>query len=167
MVKKQLTKKQKDSSVDQVTPEEKEALGKAFGKVGQAMAGVHPGEEDQRTVPPQDDPFDLADPNWDSIDGWETASAMIWQPEEGDELHGIYDGSEPFLEGTLDTEVLKHFVVQRGTEIRYSFVGGQVFDKSLAKVSLNVGDLVKFTFLGQRDCKAGRVNLFDIRYKRK
>lgn len=123
-------------------------------------SGLNPGNVER-------DPFDGMDDNDWKGEGWETASAIIWQPEEGGELQGFYDGNEPFTEGTLDTEVLKHYVVERGSHIRHSFVGGQVFDKTIAKAKLEVGDLVKIVFIGQKDCKAGRVNLFDIKFRRK
>lgn len=110
-------------------------------------------------------PFDDVTGEWGD-EGWDTASAIIWQPEPGHELQGVYGGKEPFTEGTLDSDAMKHYVIERGSTVRHSFVGGQVFDRLMAQADICEGDLVKIVFLGQKDCKAGRVNLFDIKYKK-
>jgi len=101
----------------------------------------------------------------DVADGWETASAVIWRPAAGEVLQGVYDGSEPFVEGTLDNEVKKHYITDENG-VKYSFVGGQVFDKTIENAEIQEGYLIRVTFLGQADCKAGRVNLFDVKFKK-
>ena len=113
-----------------------------------------------------EDPFDEDTGDWGEDEGWSTASAVIWKPEAGHELWGTYDGNESFTEGTLETDALKHFVVEKGSEVRHSFVGGQVFDRTIKEAGITPGDLVKVKYLGQTDCKAGKVNLFDIKFKR-
>jgi len=98
-------------------------------------------------------------------DSWESASALIWRPEKGSVLQGVYTDVEPFTEGTLDTEVNKHYI-KDNAGITYSFVGGSVFDKAMARAKIQPGYRIRVTYLGQADCKAGRVNLFDIKYKK-
>lgn len=101
----------------------------------------------------------------DAADGWETASAVIWRPVAGEVLQGIYDGSEPFVEGTLENEVKKHYITDENG-VKFSFVGGQVFDKTIENAEIQQGYLIRVTFLGQAECKAGRVNLFDVKFKK-
>lgn len=126
-----------------------------------------PFDEDPYNGDPFDeDPFDEDTGDWGEDEGWNTATAVIWKPEEGQELWGTYDGNESFTEGTLETDALKHFVVEKGSEVRHSFVGGQVFDRTIKEAGITPGDLVKVKYLGQTDCKAGKVNLFDIKFKR-
>jgi len=100
--------------------------------------------------------------------GWEFASAQIWTPSINDTLQGIYDGSEPFTEGTLDTEVSKHYVLDAEGR-RFSFVGGSVFDKAINSAGIKAGMEVKITYLGKKDlAKDGkRVNLFEIKYRKR
>lgn len=102
----------------------------------------------------------------DDGEGWEFASAQIWEPEPGDIIQGIYDGSEPFTEGTLDTEVLKHFI-NTPKDGRFSFVGGAVFDKAIKSNNITPGLEVRIKFQGKKDLKkeGRRVNLFEIKYR--
>lgn len=101
------------------------------------------------------------------FEDWENATAVIWQPVVGEPLLGVYDGSVPFVEGTLDTEANKHYVVTKDN-IRYSFVGGQVLDKAILDAGIKAKDHIRITFLGQVDLKkAGhRANTWDIKFKR-
>lgn len=113
------------------------------------------------------DPFDDVPDAWNT-DNWQTATALIWKPEPGHVLMGVYDGSDKFTEGEIDNDVLKHFVIEWHTNIRYSFVGGSSFDKMIADSRLDKGDKVRVEYLGKRDTgKEGRrVNLFDVKYSK-
>ena len=99
--------------------------------------------------------------------GWQRGNSQIWTPEAGDAIQGIYDGAEPFTEGSLDTEVSKHFVVD-AKDMRFSFVGGSIFDKAVSGAGITPGMEVRITYLGKKElAKEGRrVNLFDIKYRK-
>lgn len=122
-------------------------------------------------TPQNADPFEEieSDEYWDDPDGWESASAVIWKPEVGSLLMGTYDGNEPFTEGKAEIKekALKHYVIEWNTKTRYSFVGGQVFDKTIQNAKIVKGTDVKIKYLGQKDTSQGkRVNLFDIKCRK-
>ena len=123
---------------------------------------------DMSHKPDSSDPFDDIPEQW-STDKWETATALIWKPEKGDILMGFYDGAELFTEGNLEGdqgEVYKHFVIEWNSEIRYSMVGGQVFDKMMLDSKISAGDQVRIQYLGKKATgkQDRRVNLFDVKY---
>lgn len=103
---------------------------------------------------------------------WKCASAKIWQPQPGDYIVGVYDGSSPvpdsikmhMKDGAMDREITQHFIKVDGQ--RYSMIGGQVFDSTIADNPIKVGTMVRIEFLGQRNTKNNnRVNDFDVKYK--
>lgn len=122
---------------------------------------------DEKGVTAQPAAADLTD-----NDDWQHAAAQIWEPKPGDVLQGTYDGAAPFTEGTLDTEVDKHFVID-AKGARFSFVGGSVFDKAVKGANegagIKPGMEVRITFKGKKDLKKDgkRVNIFEILYRQK
>lgn len=154
-----MTKKTKKAAPKSAPQTAEEIQADAQAAAAQADTDVEPIGDEPTKPAAADTP--------DDFDSWEHASSLIWQPEPNDALIGVYDGSAPFTEGSLETEVNKHFVVDQ-ENTRWSFVGGSSFDKIMETADIKPGYMIAVKYLGKKDLqKEGRrVNLFDVRYKK-
>lgn len=110
--------------------------------------------------------FDFGD-GW-NVDEWERASAEIWRPDEGEFVLGTYNGShemDPALTD-YDEPVNVHFVIEKETGNRVSFIGGKMCDKFIAESPIDIGTPVFIRYMGQGATRKGnKVNNYDIRFK--
>lgn len=107
------------------------------------------------------------DPEW-NIDEFERASSEIWRPDEGEYIMGVYD-SALLLDKELtefDEDVNVHFVIEKDTGNKVSFVGGKMCDKFINESPIEPGVKVFIRYMGQGATRKGnKVNNYDIRYK--
>jgi len=161
----------KEKKVTDQEIEDAKAVNRAVSVDSQAAANLQAKKDAEADLNAHSQAFDQArqetgeDIFADDPEAWETASKMIWKPRIGDVLTGQYDGCETFTEGDFDSVVNAHFIKTKSGD-RYSFVGGQVFDKALADSLIKEGTQVRIKFMGQAKAKVGRVNLFDLKYKK-
>ena len=107
------------------------------------------------------------DDEWD-FDSWERASSEIWRPEIGEYIAGTYDGFKMMPKDLteFDEDVNIHFIIDKDTGNRMSFVGGKMCDANFAENPIEKGCKIFVRFMGQSDTRKGnRVNNFDIRFQ--
>jgi hypothetical protein len=119
-------------------------------------------EKPQMSTPP-------IDADWD-FEKWDRASSEIWKPAEGEYLLGTYESStmlpEELKKGDKDYDVLIHFIIDKETGNRISFVGGQMCDKFIAESAIGKGTRVFIRYMGKGETRDGNpVNNWDIRYQ--
>ena len=107
------------------------------------------------------------DPDW-NIDEFERASSEIWRPDEGEFVLGFYDEAKPLPKeySEYDEDVMVHFIIEKDTKNRVSFVGGQMCDKFIAESPITKSTPVFIRYMGQGSTRKGnKVNNYDIRFK--
>jgi hypothetical protein len=107
------------------------------------------------------------DPEWD-FENFERASSEIWRPDEGEYVMGHYDGCV-MLDKELtefDEDVNVHFIIDKDSKNRVSFVGGKMCDKFISESPIQSGTKVFIRYMGQGSTRKGnKVNNYDIRFQ--